>query len=97
MYWRLTSVIWIFGMPRHVVYKVDCIMQSIKVVPRLPVLFTGFGELFYFKMNNDINQSKYTFMSCHREMPVGERVSGHIFGMGLIKKISRVVDVTNCE
>lgn len=71
-------------MPRHVVYKVDCITQSIKVVPRLPVLFTGFGELFYFKMNNDIDQSKYTDMICHREMPAGERVSGHIFGMGLI-------------
>lgn len=53
-------------------------MQSIKVVPRLPVLFTGFGELFYLKINNDIFQSKYTFMICHREMPGGERAPGHI-------------------
>lgn len=36
-------------------------------------------------------------MSCHREMPVGERAAGHIFGMGLIKMISRIVGVTNCE
>lgn len=84
---RLTSVIRDFGIIRYAVYKVDCRSQSIKVAPRLPVLFTGFGELFYNSIT-DIDQSKYTSMVCDSEMPGGERVSGGIGGMGLMDDIT---------
>ena len=84
MYWRLTSVIWNSACRSMLLIKRTASRSQLRWYHGSPSFLQDLGSFFILKWMKDINQSKYTCMSCHREMPVGERAAGHICGMGLM-------------